>query len=53
MTSSESHHKPAIYDSVLNARLETIGHLGGALAERIAVIDGQFNVVYANDSSPF
>jgi two-component system, NtrC family, response regulator HydG len=51
MTSSESDHRPAIHDPVLDARLETIGHLGGALTERVAVVDRQFNVLYANDTS--
>ena len=36
-------------DSILGARLETIGHLGDALTDRVAVIDREFNVLYAND----
>ena len=49
MSRSESDHTPAIHDPILLTRLETIGHLGGALMERVAVIDRQFNVMYAND----
>ena len=38
-----------IHDPILVAQLETIKHLGGAFAERVAVIDREFNVLYVND----
>ena len=41
-----------IHDPILAARLETVGQLAGALTERVAVVDRQFNVLYANDTSP-
>ena len=39
-----------IQDPILVARLETVGQLAGALSERVAVVDRQFNVLYANDT---
>ena len=39
--------RPQSDDTTLGAPLETIGHLGGALTERVAVIDREFNVLYA------
>jgi transcriptional regulator with GAF, ATPase, and Fis domain len=52
MTSSEFDRTAAIDDPILAARVETIAHLGGAVTERVAVIDRQFNVLYANDEGP-
>ncbi len=38
-------------DPILAARLEAIKQLAGGLSERVAVIDRNFNVIYANDSA--
>ncbi|HEX6532703.1 MAG TPA: sigma-54 dependent transcriptional regulator [Nitrospira sp.] len=40
-----------IQDPIFMARLETIGQLAGSLTERVAVVDRQYNVLYANDTS--
>ena len=49
MAPSQSDHTSAIHDPILTARLEAIGQLAGALTERVAVIDRQFNLLYANN----
>ena len=36
-------------DPILAARLEAIKQLAGGLSERVAVMDRNFNVIYAND----
>ena len=38
-------------DPVLTARLEAIKQLAGGLTNRVAVMDHQFNVIYANESA--
>lgn len=38
-------------DPVLTARLEAIKQLAGGLTDRVAVVDRNFNVVYANQSA--
>jgi len=38
-------------DPILVARLEAIKQLGGGFSERVAVLDREFNVVYANESA--
>jgi two-component system response regulator HydG len=38
-------------DPVLAARLEAIKQLAGGLSERVAVMDREFNVIYANESA--
>jgi len=38
-------------DPVLTARLEAIKQLAGGLTDRVAVMDRDFNVVYANESA--
>ena len=38
-------------DPILAARLEAIKHLAGGLSERVAVLDRDFNVIYANESA--
>ena len=48
MALPQSDQTSRIDDPILVARLDTIVHLGKALTERVAVIDRQFNVVYAN-----
>ena len=49
MAPSQSDHTSAIHDPILAARLDAIGQLAGALTERVAVIDRQFNLLYANN----
>lgn len=41
----------SLNDPVLTARLEAIKQLAGGLTDRIAVVDRNFNVVYANESA--
>ena len=48
MAPTQSNHTSPIHDPILVARVETIGQLAGALPEQVAVIDRQFNVLYAN-----
>jgi len=38
-------------DPILAARLEAIKQLAGGLSERVAVMDRDFNVIYANESA--
>jgi len=40
-----------VTDPILVARLEAIKQLGGGLSERVAVLDREFNVIYANESA--
>jgi two-component system response regulator HydG len=40
-----------ITDPILIARLEAIKQLGGGFSERVAVLDREFNVIYANESA--
>lgn len=42
---------PSFSDPILAARLEAIRQLAGGLSDRVAVMDREFNVVYANDSA--
>ena len=48
MALSQTDQTAAIQDPILLARLETIGDLGRALTEGVAVVDRQFNVLYTN-----
>ena len=38
-------------DPILAARLEAIKQLAGGVSERVAVMDRDFNVIYANESA--
>lgn len=38
-------------DPILNARMEAIKQLAGGLTDRVAVMDRNFNVIYANEST--
>lgn len=40
---------PPFHDPILVARLEAIAQLAGGMADRVAVMDRHFNVVYANE----
>lgn len=42
---------PPSMDPVLAARLEAIKQLAGGFSERVAVMDRDFNVIYANESA--
>ncbi len=42
---------PPFIDPILAARLEAIKQLAGGFSERVAVVDRNFNVVYANESA--
>lgn len=42
---------PPFTDPILVARLEAIKQLAGGFSERVAVVDRNFNVVYANESA--
>src|SRR5262245_18358189 len=53
MAGSQS-NQPAPFvlnDPVLTARVEAIKQLAGGLSDHVAVIDRNFNVVYANESA--
>ena len=41
----------SIVDPILAARLEAIKQLAGGFSERVAVMDRDFNVIYANESA--
>jgi two-component system, NtrC family, response regulator HydG len=42
---------PSSSDPILAARLEAIKQLAGGLSDRVAVLDREFNVIYANKSA--
>ena len=42
---------PFCIDPILAARLEAIQQLAGGFSERVAVLDRDFNVIYANESA--
>ncbi|MDH4237198.1 MAG: hypothetical protein OEV17_08120, partial [Nitrospira sp.] len=43
---------PAFFaDPILAARIEAIKQLAGSLTDRVAVMDRNFNVIYANEST--
>ena len=48
MAGSQSADTPLVNDPIVSARLEAISQLGGGISERVAVMDREFNVVYAN-----
>lgn len=48
---SASSGSGAFNDPILAARVEAIRQLAGGLSERVAVMDRDFNVIYANDSA--
>jgi two-component system response regulator AtoC len=47
---SDSPHPSPLADPILAARLEAIKQLAGGLSDRVAVMDREFNVVYANEA---
>jgi len=53
MAGSQQHSTtvPVCTDSILTARLEAIRQLAGGLSDRVAVLDREFNVIYANESA--
>ena len=53
MAGSQSDKTPLIpfSDPILAARLEAIRQLAGGLSERVAVMDRDLNVIYANESA--
>ena len=48
MAGSRSNDGYAPYDPVLTARIDAISQLAEGLSDRIAIIDSQFNILYAN-----
>lgn len=48
---SEALSVPTFSDPILAARVEAIRQLAGGMSDRIAVMDREFNVVYANASA--
>ena len=42
---------PSCTDPILAARLEAIKQLAGGSSDRVAVLDRDFNVIYANESA--
>ena len=48
MAGSQSADTSPVNDPIVSARLEAISQLGGGIKERVAVMDREFNVVYAN-----
>jgi two-component system, NtrC family, response regulator HydG len=42
---------PLFNDPIIKARLEAIRQLAGGLSDRVAVMDRDFNVIYANESA--
>ncbi len=53
MAGSRSDTRSPFHDPILNARLEAIKQLAGSLSEGVAVMDRQFNVLYANHAEQF
>src|SRR5262245_7461607 len=51
MAGSQSDDGFSPYDPILAARIETIGQLAEGLSDRIAIIDPQFTVLYANSAA--
>jgi two-component system, NtrC family, response regulator HydG len=51
MTGSHPLRPRSPHDPILTARLEAIGQLAGDLSERVAVMDRDYNVVYANEAA--
>jgi two-component system, NtrC family, response regulator HydG len=51
MAGSQQHSTSSFTDPILVARIEAIKQLAGGLTERVAVMDRQFNVIYANESA--
>ena len=49
MAGSQSERTSSFNDPILTARLEAIRQLAGGLAERVAVMDRDFNLIYANE----
>ncbi|HXV68942.1 MAG TPA: sigma-54 dependent transcriptional regulator [Nitrospira sp.] len=48
---SDSPSPSSLVDPILAARLEAIKQLAGGLSERVAVMDHEFNIVYANEAA--
>jgi two-component system response regulator AtoC len=53
MAGSQSDHPPSspLADPILAARLEAIKQVAEGLSDRVAVMDPEFNVVYANEAA--
>jgi len=53
MAGSQKTHSsiPSCTDPILAARLEAIKQLAGGFSDRVAVLDRDFNVIYANESA--
>ena len=49
--SQREQYKPSFNDPILRARVEAIKQLAGGLTDRVAVMDHNFNVIYANESA--
>src|SRR5262245_32886291 len=50
MAGSHSARTSPFNDPIVTARLETISQLAGGISERVAVMDREFNLVYANEA---
>src|SRR5690242_17383162 len=51
MAGSQSVETSPFNDPILAARLEAIKQLAGGLSERVAVMDRDFNLIYANEAA--
>lgn len=51
MAGSQSAQNSPFNDPILAARLEAIRQLAGGLSERVAVMDRDFNLIYANEAA--
>lgn len=48
---SDSSHASRLTDPILAARLEAIKQLASGLSDRVAVMDHEFNLIYANEAA--
>ena len=53
MTPSQLAWTSSSNDPILTARLEAISQLAESITERVAVMDGEFNLIYANRATSF
>jgi two-component system, NtrC family, response regulator HydG len=51
MAGSHSNQTSPFNDPILTARLEAIRQLAGGLSDRVAVMDRNFNLIYANEAA--
>lgn len=51
MAGSQPAHTSPVDDPIVSARVEAISQLAGSISERIAVMDREFNVLYANKAA--